>query len=215
MADEQGEFWSKVAEKYDGVVDLQIGGKTRSMVRERVVQEGPLGRLVEFGCGTGFYTRVLAGKADTVLATDISPAMLALAKQQVKMANVTFQAEDCQHTSLPGATYDAAFISLVIHFTEPARTVAEMHRILRVGGTLIIANIDPQALNGLDRIRSLIRIVYQGLLGYRAKPPKGFGRNVMSEKQLCDLLGRSGFRVDEVETIKDPSRSSNIPVQYI
>jgi hypothetical protein len=90
-----------------------------------------------------------------------------------------------------------------------------MQRILRAGGTLIIANIDPQALNGLDRIRSLIRIVYQGLLGYRAKPPKGFGRNVMSEKQLCDLLGRSGFRVDEVETIKDPSRSSNIPVQYI
>jgi ubiquinone/menaquinone biosynthesis C-methylase UbiE len=215
MADEQAEFWSKVAERYDGVVDLQIGGKTRSMVRERVVQEGPLGRLVEFGCGTGFYTRVLASKADTVLATDISPAMLELAKQQVKMASVTFQAEDCQHTSLPDARYDTAFISLVIHFTEPARTVAEMQRILRAGGTLIIANIDPQALNGLDRIRSLIRIVYQGLLGYRAKPPKGFGRNVMSEKQLCDLLGRSGFRVDEVETIKDPSRSSNIPVQYI
>jgi ABC-2 type transport system ATP-binding protein len=215
MANEQAEFWSKVAEKYDGVVDLQIGGKTRSMVRERVVQEGPLGRLVEFGCGTGFYTRVLASKADTVLATDISPAMLELAKQQVKMANVTFQAEDCQHTSLPGAAYDAAFISLVIHFTEPARTVAEMHRILRVGGTLIIANIDPQALNGLDRIRSLIRIVYQGMLGYRAKPPKGLGRNVMSEKQLCDLLGRSGFRVDEVETIKDSSRSSNIPIEYI
>lgn len=215
MAGEQAEFWSKVAEKYDGVVDLQIGGKTRSMVRERVVQEGPLGRLVEFGCGTGFYTRVLASKADTVLATDISPGMLELAKLQVKAPNVTFQAEECQRTSLPDARYDTAFISLVIHFTEPARTVAEMHRILRAGGTLIIANIDPQALNGLDRIRSLIRIVYQGLLGYRTKPPKGFGRNVMSETHLCDLLGRSGFRVEGVETIKDPSRSSNIPVQYI
>jgi hypothetical protein len=57
--------------------------------------------------------------------------------------------------------------------------------------------------------------VYQGVVGYRVKPPKGFGRHVMTEKQLRDLLGRSGFRVDGAETIKDASRSSNIPVEYI
>jgi ubiquinone/menaquinone biosynthesis C-methylase UbiE len=215
VAKEQAQFWSDVAESYDHVVDLQIGGKTRSMVRERVAREGHLGRLVEFGCGTGFYTEVLARKADTLLATDISPGMLDLAKQRVKAANVTFQAEDCQRTSLPDGAFDAAFMSLVIHFTEPDHTVVEMHRILRPGGTLIIANLDPQALNGLDRIRSLIRIVYQGVVGYRIKPPKGFGRNVMTAMQLRELLGQSGFRLDSAETIRDPSRSSNIPIQYV
>ncbi len=215
MANEQAEFWSHVAEKYDRVVDLQIGGKTRSMLRERVAREGHLGRVVEFGCGTGFYTEVLARKSDTLLATDISPGMLELAKRQVKAANVTFQAEDCQHTSLPDGTFDAAFISLVIHFTEPGRTVVEMHRVLRPGGTLIIANLDPQALTGLSRLRSLIRVLYQGIVGYRVKPPKGFGRNVMTEKQLSELLGRSGFRVESSETAKDSSSSSNIPVEYV
>jgi predicted TPR repeat methyltransferase len=53
------------------------------MVRERVAREGNLGRLVEFGCGTGFYTEVLARKSDTVLATDISSGMLELAQQRV------------------------------------------------------------------------------------------------------------------------------------
>ena len=48
----------------------------------------------EFGCGTGFYTLVLLGKADSVVATDISPGMLALAKQRIEAANVTFQVED-------------------------------------------------------------------------------------------------------------------------
>jgi len=215
MENEQAEFWSKVAQKYDRVVDLSIGAKTRSMVRERVAKEGGLGKLAEFGCGTGFYTQVLAGKADTLLATDISPGMLDLAKQQVKAANVTFQAEDCQHTSLPDGAFDTAFISLVIHFTEPDRTVAEMSRILRPGGTLIIANLDLQALNGLARIRCRIRIVYQGVVGYRVKPPKGFGQNVLTEEQLRELLGEVGFRVDSTETIRDPSRSSNIPIQYI
>jgi methylase of polypeptide subunit release factors len=48
----------------------------------------------EFGCGTGFYALVLLGKADSVVATDISAGMLALAKERIEAANVTFQVED-------------------------------------------------------------------------------------------------------------------------
>ena len=146
------------------------------MVRERVMKEGRLGELAEFGCGTGFYTQVLVGKADSVLATDISPGMLALAKERITAANVTFQVEDCQATSFPGEVFDTTFISLVIHFTEPEKTLAEMRRILKPGGTLIISNLDPGALKGLDRIRCLIRILYHSLSGYRVKPPRDWGR---------------------------------------
>ena len=170
---------------------------------------------MELGCGSAFYTGALAARADTLVATDLSPGMLEFARQRVRAGNVSFQAEDCQHTSLPDGAFDTAFMSLVIHFTDPARAVAEMRRLLRPGGTLLIANLDPQALTGLDRIRSLIRIAYQGIVGYRLKPPKGFGRNVLTGAQLQALLGRSGFRVESAETIRDPSRSSNIPVQYV
>ncbi len=215
MANHQSEFWSRVAQKYDRVVDLQIGPTTRSLVRDRVAKEGRLGNLAEFGCGTGFYTQVLADKADSVVATDLSPGMLAVAQAQIKATNVTLQVEDCQKSSLPDETFDTAFISLVIHFTEPDKTMAEMHRILKPRGTLIIANLDPRALNGMDRVRCLIRILYRGFTGYRVKPPKGLGKNVMTEKQLCDLLGQSGFKVVSTETIRDTSRSSNIPVEYI
>lgn len=215
MANHQSEFWSRVAQKYDRVVDLQIGPTTRSLVRDRVAKEGRLGNLAEFGCGTGFYTQVLADKADSVVATDLSPGMLAVAQAQIKAINVTLQVEDCQKSSLPDGTFDTAFISLVIHFTEPDKTMAEMHRILKPRGTLIIANLDPRALNGLDRVRCLIRILYRGFTGYRVKPPKGLGKNVMTEKQLCDLLGQFGFKVVSTETIRDTSRSSNIPVEYI
>jgi ubiquinone/menaquinone biosynthesis C-methylase UbiE len=215
MGNEQAEFWSNVAARYDRVVDLQIGGKTRSMVRDRVAREEKLGRLVEFGCGTGFYTEVLARKADALLATDVSPGMLELARRRVNIPHVTFKTEDCQHTSLPDGAFDTAFMGLVIHFTVPEHTVAEMRRILRPEGMLIMVNLDPQALNGLDRLRGLIRITYRGVSGYRIKPPKGFGRNVITEQRLRELLSRSGFRVESTETIKDPSRSSNVPVEYV
>ena len=194
---------------------MQIGPNTRSMVRERVTKEGRLGKLAEFGCGTGFFTQVLAGRADSVVAIDLSPGMLALAKAQIKTANVTFQVEDCQRTSLPDGDFDTTFIGLVMHFTEPDKTLAEVRRILKGGGTVIILNLDPRALNGLDRVRCWIRIVYHGVTGYRVKPPKAFGNNLVTEKQLCDLLGNAGFKVISTETIRDPSRSSNIPVEYV
>lgn len=215
MAEEQAEFWSKAAQRYDRVVDAQIGGQTRSMVRDRVAREGNLGRAVEFGCGTGFYTDTLASKADSLLATDISPGMLEIAKQRVSARNVTFQVEDCQRTSLPDGAFDAAVLTLVIHFTVPERTVDEMFRILRPAGALVVVSIDPQALAGLAWFRSQIRVLYQAMIGYRIKPPKGLGRNVVGATELRELLGRSGFRVASAETIRDSSRSSNIPVQYV
>lgn len=215
MSSEQQHYWSKVAERYDRVVDLQIGPKTRSLVLERVKQEERLRNLVEFGCGTGYYTAVLASKADSVVATDVSPGMLSLARRQISSANVLFQIEDAQKTSFQNNAFDTAFLSLVIHFTEPEKTLAEMHRILKTGGTLILANLDPLALNVLNRVRCVIRIVYQGVLGYRAKPPKGFGKNVMSEERICELLFTTGFKVLSAETIKDGSRASYIPIEYI
>lgn len=216
MANEHADFWSKIAQRYDRVVDLQFGGpKTRSMVRERVAKEGRLGNVAEFGCGTGFLTQVLASKADSLVATDISPGMLTLAKSQVKAPNVTLQVEDCEKTSLPDEAFDTAFMSLVIHLTEPDKTLAEMRRILKPGGTLIIVNLDLGALTGLDRVRCLIRILYRGVTGYRVKPPKGFAKHMMTAKQLCGLMGKFGFEVVSAEAIKDTSRSSNAPVEYI
>jgi ubiquinone/menaquinone biosynthesis C-methylase UbiE len=215
MANGQSEFWSKVAHRYDRVVDLSIGPRTRSMVRDRLAKEGRLGAVVEFGCGTGFYTAVLAARADSLVATDLSPGMLALAKERIATSNVTFQLEDCQRPSFRDGAFDTAFISLVLHFTEPDKVVVQMRRILKAGGTLIIANLDRGALHGLNRVRCLIRVLYHGIAGYRLKPPKGFGKNVITEQQLCELLGQSGFNVMTVETISDTSRSSNIPVEYI
>jgi ABC-2 type transport system ATP-binding protein len=215
MSTEHAEFWSKVARKYDQVVDLQIGPRTRSLVRERLAKEQRLGDAVEFGCGTGFNTATLAEKAGRLVATDLSEGMLAAAQERVKQANVSFQIEDCQKTSLPENSFDTAFMSLLLHFTQPDLVLAEMKRILKPGGMLILVNLDPGALGGFDRVRCMIRVLFHGLTRYRRKPPKGFGDHVMTGAEICELLTRSGFEVLTSETIRDNSRSSYIPVEYI
>jgi ubiquinone/menaquinone biosynthesis C-methylase UbiE len=141
--------------------------------------------------------------------------MLALAQAHAGAPNVTFRQEDCQGTSLPDGQLDTAFMSLVLHFTEPERALAEMRRILKPGGTLILSNLDPLALKGLDRLRCRARVLLEGLRGYRTKPPKGFGSRIVSETRLTELLRATGFRVVSLERIKDSARSSNIPVEYV
>jgi len=215
VSEEQAHYWSLVADKYDRVVDLQIGGAARSLVLERVAAEPQLGRAVEFGCGTGFYTATLAPKADSLLATDLAPGMVEVARARVTDPGVSFQVEDCQSTSLPDGAFDTAFVSLVLHFTEPARALAEMHRILRPGGTLIIVNLGMRAVSGAARLRTVARVLFHGIFGYRVRPPKDFGRNVLTEPELRTLLQQSGFRVLKSETLRDPSRSSNIPLDYV
>jgi ubiquinone/menaquinone biosynthesis C-methylase UbiE len=215
IATAQSEFWSTVAKKYDRVVDLQIGPKTRGLLRERLTREDTLGNVVEFGCGTGFYTGTLATKSERVTATDLSKGMLVVAREHVRDANVQFQIEDCQRTSFEKAEFDTALISLVLHFTRPELVLNELRRILKPGGLLIICNLDLEALTGFDRVRCRARIVFHGLARYRTKPPKHFSDHMLTQEQLCELLGQCGFKVMHVETFKDSSRSSYIPVEYI
>lgn len=212
---EQSQFWSKVASQYDEVVDLQIGPGTRAMVRERLARESSLGLVAEFGCGTGFFTRTLDQNAIHLIATDLSPGMVSLAHQRTAVPNIKFQTEDCQRTSFPDASFDTVFMSLVLHFTKPEKALAEMHRILKPGGQLIIANLDPEALTGWARTRCRVRVIFEGLKGYRTKPPKGFGDNVMTEQKVCELLEQSSFKVVTIESFRNASRASYIPIEYI
>jgi hypothetical protein len=80
---------------------------------------------------------------------------------------------------------------------------------------LIVANLDPAALKPFDRLRCWVRIIFNGLARFRVKPPKGFGQQMLTEEQLCFHLRDAGFKVLSRVTIRDGSRSSNIPVEYV
>ena len=143
------------------------------------------------------------------------PACLRLFKRGCATRTLSFRSRIVSARRFEAGTFDTAFLSLVLQFADHARTIAEMHRVVKPGGLLIIANLDVHALSLPQRMQCLFRVVYQGRRGYAVRPPRRFGRNVIGKAELCKLLQRSGFEVIRSETMTNNSRASYIPVDYI
>jgi SAM-dependent methyltransferase len=95
-------------------------------------------RVVEYGCGLGRLTVLLALSGAEVAAFDLSEASVEVAKKRARMVGVEDQVS---FTIAPGeqlpfedASFDIAFGKAVLHHLEPAAGAREMARILKPGG---------------------------------------------------------------------------------
>jgi SAM-dependent methyltransferase len=101
----------------------------------------PGAHVLDVAAGAGDQTLDIAkrvGPAGSVLATDLSPAILAFAKEKARRAgcgNVETQAADGENLNVPDAGFDAAICRLgLMFFPDPGRGLREMFRALKPGG---------------------------------------------------------------------------------
>jgi 2-polyprenyl-3-methyl-5-hydroxy-6-metoxy-1,4-benzoquinol methylase len=89
----QAEYYRRRAEEYDATAygDLPAA---RERVARLVGQMHPTGSVLEIACGTGMWTEALAGVADSVLAIDVAPEVLAIVRDRESRANVRFELAD-------------------------------------------------------------------------------------------------------------------------
>ena len=100
----------------------------------------PEGDVLECACGTGLLSAVIAGRCRRLTATDFSEKMLAKARKNcAAFRNVTFAFADVTALGYPDESFDKVVAGNVIHLLdEPLRALAELNRVCRPGGTLII-----------------------------------------------------------------------------
>jgi ABC-2 type transport system ATP-binding protein len=208
------QFWSSISSQYDDVVDAQLGKNVRRILREKLSNEYDLGNAVEMGCGSGYFTATLARAAKSLVATDIAPEMIDVARRVVDGSNIRYQVEDCQKTSFANDSFDTAFVALVLQFTDADTAIAEMHRILKPGGTLLIANLDVLALRPPLRLLLVLRTMYHAAVTYGRWMPRVRREQLLSEEQLREKLERAGFKVLSCDSLRDRSRAWNCPVVY-
>ncbi len=105
---------------------------------------GPGHRVLEVGCGPGFFTipaAELVGPAGRVDAIDINPVAVRHVKQKAEakhLTNVEVTLADASKTDFPDSSFDVVFLFGVAHALDMKATLSEMHRVLKVGGSLSV-----------------------------------------------------------------------------
>ena len=110
---------------HDRVVDLILARQSRAR------------RAIDLACGTGLSATPLLSVAQHVVGVDVSRDMLAAASREQRVSYVQAAAE---RLPFGGATFDLATVCSGIHWFERDALV-ELHRILRVRGTLVIYDV--------------------------------------------------------------------------
>jgi ubiquinone/menaquinone biosynthesis C-methylase UbiE len=102
-------------------------------------------RLLELGCGPGFYSCGLAARLPelSVLGVDRSARQLTWAEQKAQrlhLENCRFESDDVLDLSHTDETFDVLLAArLFTVLPDQERAIAEMHRVLRPGGQCLIA----------------------------------------------------------------------------
>lgn len=99
----------------------------------------------DLGCGTGQVSESLARFVRRVVAVDDSPAMLAAARRRLGgCENVEIRSGEIEALPVEDGSLDAAVLFLVLHYlSEPTRALAEVARVLKPGGRLLVVDMMP------------------------------------------------------------------------
>jgi ArsR family transcriptional regulator len=130
----------------------------------------------DLGCGTGQVSELVAPHVGKVIAVDGSTDMVQAARRRLKgMTHVEVRRGDMEALPIDEAQLDVAIVALVLHHVpEPERALAEVHRVLKCGGRVLIVDMLPH-----DRVE------YQQQMGHVWL---GF-----SEKTITKHLESAGF----------------------
>ena len=169
------EFFSSSAGQWDRVRDELFGDGFHLAAFAGFAQADWV--VGDLGCGTGQVTAAVAPFVNKVVAVDASAAMLQAAKKRVQgLDNVDLRRGELEALPIDDARLDAATMMLVLHHVpEPERALAEVARVLKPGGRLLLVDMLP---HDREHYRQQMGHVWLGFSEehvHRILEEKGFG----------------------------------------
>jgi ubiquinone/menaquinone biosynthesis C-methylase UbiE len=175
------------AEHYDLVVQLLTLGRARAL-RQLTIDLAQLRAgeaVLDVGCGTGDLTLLAkqrVGASGRVCGIDAGPEMIVVARRKAAKAKIEidFRVEPIEALTVPDQSFDVVLSSLMMHHLPDdlkPRALAELRRVLRPGGRLLIADFKRPTDH-----------VGQGLLGLLMH-----GHVEQGAQDLPALLAAAGF----------------------
>jgi ubiquinone/menaquinone biosynthesis C-methylase UbiE/DNA-binding MarR family transcriptional regulator len=136
-------FFSDVADEWDRLRAELFGATTDLQLLPALLD--PDVAVGDLGCGSGRLAATIAPYARSVVAVDASPEMLDVARSRLAgFANVDVVEGRIEDLPLASGSLDLALVvHLLHHVADPSAALAEVARVLRPGGRVVIADVLP------------------------------------------------------------------------
>jgi ubiquinone/menaquinone biosynthesis C-methylase UbiE len=167
----------------------------------------PGARILDVACGCGFpmvaaAQSVLPGGA--VVATDISPEMLAMASRRAEangLDNIRFVEMDAEDLKFEDAEFDTVTNAYGLMFcADPSRAVGNAYRVLKSGGRLAAVTWDDPSSS------PFFSVIFSAAAPFLSFPPPDAAApgpfRLTSPAELESLLLEGGFADVRVETVE-------------
>lgn len=135
------EFFSSAAPAWDHLRAEMIGARTDLLALLDLLDDRWI--VGDLGCGTGQLSEALAPVVGRVIAVDESGAMLTAARRRLApLSNVDVRSGSVETLPIEDDELDVSLLFMVTHLVlEPHKVLAEVHRVLKPGGRLVILDL--------------------------------------------------------------------------
>jgi arsenite methyltransferase len=143
------------------VAGLEVMYRTRDVLRRRqlvrdALQCAPGQRVIDIGCGPGFYAAELLeqlGPQGCVVGVDTSAPMLAAAARRCEgRGRAEFHQAPATGLPVADASFDRALsVQVMEYVADVPAALAEIHRVLRPGGRAVVWDVDWSTLSWHSR----------------------------------------------------------------
>jgi ArsR family transcriptional regulator len=147
------EYFAKVAESWDALRNLHVPESAVEAAIVKAVGSRQVDMLFDLGTGTGRMLELLNGHYRRAIGIDTSREMIAVARAKLAAAsigNAQVRLGDIANLDPAIGRADLIVIHQVLHyFDDPGRLIAEVRKVLRPGGELLIVDFAPHELEFL------------------------------------------------------------------
>jgi ubiquinone/menaquinone biosynthesis C-methylase UbiE len=151
-------------------------------------------RILDVGCGTGIFATRVTDELETtrVIGCDLSEGMLAQAA--ARSSKITWVQGDATRLPIAASMVDAVTCTEAFHFFDQPAALREFHRVLRPGGRLLVAFVNPRTKLGS---RAVSAQASRALGGAGTWPTQGemkqlvvdAGFDVRSQRRVSRIFG--------------------------
>jgi ubiquinone/menaquinone biosynthesis C-methylase UbiE len=193
--------WDAAADGWNSHAPLirqWLGQATQAMLTMAGIRAGM--KVLDVAAGAGDQTLDIAervGPGGSVLATDLSPAILAFARARAEQAglnNVSTQVADGESLGVEEAAFDAAVCRLgLMFFPDPLQGLRQVHRALKPGASACTMVFSTPQANPCIGILISTACKHAGLPPPNPYQPGGLF-SLGQPGSLDELFARAGFR---------------------